>query len=163
MITNQWFCGIEHAPDAKMLRRAVFVDEQGFLEEEEIDVLDAQAMHAVIYDGERPVATGRVYHDGKTFCIGRICVDKEARGQGIGDLLVKLLLVKAFEFEPSQVRVVAQERVKGFYETFGFEVCGEQVDDSGVPHVPMSVTKETLVFRSGCGKEMRFADIFPEK
>lgn len=161
MITNQWFCGIKDAPDAKMIRHTVFVEEQGFPEEEELDVFDDQAMHVVIYDGQRPVGTGRVYHDGKTFRIGRICVLKEDRGQGIGDLMMRVLLVKAFEFNPSKVCLTAQKRVKGFYENFGFEVCGDEIDDTGVPHVPMCVTKETLVFKSGCGKEMRYADLFP--
>ena len=161
MITNQWFCGL--ADDARMIREKVFVEEQGFPPEEEFDVFDGQAMHVVIYDGERPVGTGRVYHDGKTFRIGRICVLKEERKQGIGDLMMRVLLVKAFEFEPSQVRIDAQEQAKAFYENFGFRQDGERTDDHGVPHIPMCVTKETLVFKSGCGKEMHFKEIFPEK
>ena len=161
MITNQWFCGL--ADDARMIREKVFVEEQGFPPEEEFDVFDGQAMHVVIYDGERPVGTGRVYHDGKTFRIGRLCVLKEERGQGIGDLMLRVLLVKAFEFDPSQVRILAQVHAKEFYEGFGFEQDGEATEDSGVIHIPMRVTKETLVFQSGCGKEMHFKEIFPEK
>ncbi len=162
MITNQWFCGIEHAPEARAVRNAVFVEEQGFAPDDEFDVFDEQAMHVVIYDGDEAVGTGRVYYDGKTFRVGRICVLKEARGQGIGDLLMRLLLVKAFAFAPSQVRLDAQVRVKGFYENFGFAVDGGQTEEAGVPHVPMCVTKETLVLKSGCGKEMRYEDLFPE-
>lgn len=163
MITNQWFCGIEQAPDAQVVRNKVFVEEQGFTPEAEFDVFDNQAMHVVLYDNDTPVGTGRVYHDGKTFRLGRICVVKEMRGQNMGDLLLRLLLIKAFEFNPSQVRLDAQVRVQQFYEKFGFVVDGEITEEEGVPHVPMYVTKETLVMRSGCGKEMRYEDLFPEK
>ncbi|MEG2188852.1 MAG: GNAT family N-acetyltransferase, partial [Christensenella sp.] len=143
MITNRWFCGIENAQDARMVRESVFVREQGFAEEDEFDALDAQAMHVVIYDDNAPVGTGRVYHDGKNFGIGRICVLKAARGGGIGDLLMRVLLVKVFEFCPSQVCILAQVQARGFYEKFGFAACGEQVDEAGIPHIPMLVNKET--------------------
>lgn len=161
MITNQWFCGIENAPDARFVQEEVFVKEQGFPPEEEFDVFDAQAMHVVIYDGEKPVGTGRLYHDGKTFRIGRICVVKEERGQGIGDLMMRVLLVKAFGYKPSQVRLDSQVSAQGFYENFGFVPDGDIMDDAGVPHIPMRVTKDTLVFKSNCGKEMRYGDLFP--
>ncbi|CAK7052568.1 MAG: hypothetical protein DELT_03011 [Desulfovibrio sp.] len=161
MITNQWFCGL--SDDVRTIRENVFVREQGFPPEEEFDVFDDQAMHVVIYDGEKPVGTGRVYHDGKTFRIGRVCVLREERGQGIGDLVMRVLLVKAFGFNPSQVCVDAQVHAKAFYENFGFEQDGEETSEAGVPHIPMRVTKDTLVFKSGCGKEMRFREIFPEK
>lgn len=163
MITNQWICGNGDLKDVLAVRENVFVSEQGFASEDEFDLLDEQAMHVVIYDGERPIGTGRLYHDGKTFRIGRICVVKEERGQGVGDLLMRLLLVKAFEFEPSQVRIDAQERVRKFYENFGFERDGEAMDEAGIPHIPMRVTKESLVLKSGCGKELRYKDLFPQK
>ena len=163
MITNQWICGNGDLKDVLAVRENVFVSEQGFAMEDEFYLLDEQAMHVVIYDGERPIGTGRLYHDGKTFRIGRICVVKEERGQGVGDLLMRLLLVKAFEFEPSQVRIDAQERVRKFYENFGFERDGEAMDEAGIPHIPMRVTKESLVLRSGCGKELRYKDLFPQK
>ncbi|MEA4853336.1 MAG: GNAT family N-acetyltransferase [Christensenella sp.] len=163
MITNEWFCGLENAPDAAKIRTEVFVNEQRFKKEDEFDVYDNQSMHVVIYDGEKPIGTGRLYHDGRTFCIGRICVLKEERSMGVGDLLMRLLLVKAFSYRPSQVRIMAQMAAKGFYENFGFAVCGDEEDECGVAHVPMCVTPDTLVFKSGCGKEMRFADLFPEQ
>jgi len=163
LITNQWICGNADLADVMAVRDHVFVAEQGFAPEDEFDLFDRQAMHVVVYEGERPIGTGRLYHDGKTFRIGRICVVKDERGQGVGDLLMRLLLVKAFEFEPSQVRIDAQERVRGFYENFGFEQDGEAMEEAGIPHIPMRVTKESLVLKSGCGKELRYQDLFPQK
>ncbi|MEF9989043.1 MAG: GNAT family N-acetyltransferase [Christensenellaceae bacterium] len=163
MITNEWICGNCDISVPIGLRKAVFVCEQGFEDCEEIDEFDAQAMHVVVYDEGVPIGTGRVYHDGKTFRIGRICVLKEKRKQGVGDLIMRVLLIKAFEFQPSEVRLDAQKRVMAFYENFGFAVCGEELLDGGIVHVPMSVNKDTLIFKSGCGKTMNYADLFPQE
>ena len=45
--------------EAKAIRTAVFVGEQGF--ETEFDDIDDVARHIVMYDGERAVATCRYY------------------------------------------------------------------------------------------------------
>ena len=50
-----------------------------------------------------------------------------------------------------------------FYENFGFERDGEAMEEAGIPHIPMRVTKESLVLKSGCGKELRYKDLFPQK
>ncbi len=163
MITNKWILGNADITEALALRREVFSDEQGFDAELDHDGADELAMHLIIYDGEMPVATGRVYHDGKTFRIGRCCVKNSARGQGVGDLLIKLLLLKVFEFGPSVVKISAQEQAAGFYKKYGFYVDGEGYLEEDVPHLPMSITKESLVFPTQCGKEKHFSDFFEEK
>lgn len=162
MITNRWLMGNgDDISEALELRREVFVEEQGYDPAQDEDVMDAQAMHLMLYDGMVPVGTGRVYHDGKTFRIGRLCIRKQHRGQGMGDLLVKLLLLKAFEFNPSVVRISAQEYAVGFYERYGFAVeeGGEHLDE-GQPHIYMAVTRETLLIPSKCGNVKRFDDFF---
>lgn len=160
MITNEWILGNGDLSVPHALRRSVFIEEQRVAEEEELDAFDSQAMHLVIYDGKEPVATGRIWHDGRAFRIGRCCVAKEARGQGIGDLLVKLLLLKVFEFNPSEVRINAQTHAERFYERYGFTKNGGEFMEAGIAHVPMRVTKETLVFPSKCGNPKRFSDFF---
>lgn len=151
MITNEWITGNRDISVPLAIRREVFIDEQNVPEDMEYDEFDKQAMHLVIRDGERPVACGRVYFDGNTFRIGRCAVRREARGQGIGDLLVKLLLLKAFEFTESAVRTDAQTAAQGFYERYGFVPTGETFMDVGIEHVPMQVTKETMLLPSKCG------------
>ncbi len=163
MIKNKWLLGNADITEALALRREVFSEEQGFDAKLDHDEADDLAMHLIIYDGKTPVATGRVYHDGKTFRVGRCCVKKSARGQGVGDLLIKLLLLKVFEFGPSVVKISAQEHAVGFYEKYGFYVDGEGYLEEGEPHLPMSITKETLVFPTKCGKAKHFSDFFDEK
>ncbi len=62
------------------LRRAVFIDEQGVSEADEIDDLDAEAVHLLAIKDTAPVGTARLLILGDTGKIGRVCVLPEARG-----------------------------------------------------------------------------------
>jgi len=68
----------EHVYD---IRRRVFVEEQGYPLETEIDEHDKMSVYALILDDDdTPSATGRLYIDGEDrFALGRICVLKEAQ------------------------------------------------------------------------------------
>lgn len=151
MITNEWIAGTGDLCVPHQVRREVFVKEQHVPEELETDREDRESMHLVIRDGDRPVAAGRIRFDGKTFRIERCAVLKDMRGQGFGDLLIKLLLRKVFEYEPPKVLIHAQKSAQGFYEKYGFKVSGDEFEEAGIVHVPMYVTSETLVFPSKCG------------
>lgn len=51
-------------PKCAYIRKAVFMEEQGF--QQEFDEIDDRAYHALILDGETPAAVGRLYtKDGK--------------------------------------------------------------------------------------------------
>ena len=159
MLTNEWIPGTGDLRAALDLREAVFSGEQ-HAEEPDSDVYDPQALHLLLLDDGRPVATGRIYHDGHTFRIGRCCVSRDARGQGIGDLLIKLLLLKTFEYNPAQIRIHAQEQVERFYERYGFVREGEPFLEAGIRHVPMRVDRNSLKIPSHCGRTRGFADFF---
>ena len=163
MVTNKWIFGTEDFSDAMAVRREVFCKEQGVAECNEEDSYDPLSLHLIIYDGEKPIATGRVYHNGKVWRIGRCCVLKEERKQGIGDLLMKMLLLKVFEYNPSEVTISAQEYAQAFYERYGFERTGDVFLEEGLPHVPMRISKETMRIPTGCGKTKTFYDFFEEK
>ena len=47
--------------DARKIRIQVFVEEQGFVNE--IDGLDDEAWHIVMYDADTPIATARAFLD----------------------------------------------------------------------------------------------------
>ena len=46
-------------PKCAYIRKAVFMEEQGF--QQEFDEIDDRAYHALILDGETPAAVGRLY------------------------------------------------------------------------------------------------------
>ena len=60
--------------DAMNIRRNVFMSEQGY--KNEFDEIDNRALHIVIYNNEKPVATCRIYREDNTYILGRIAVDK---------------------------------------------------------------------------------------
>lgn len=163
MITNKWIKGRDDISDALKIRNDVFVEELNMTDEPEEDENDELSLHLVLYDDGLPIATGRVYHDGKTFRIGRCAVLKEKRGIGVGDMLVKLLLLKAFEYNPSQVIISSRAVQSPFYEKYGFKKFGEQYMEAGEPHIKMGVDKNTLIFPSKCGSNKRYDDLFEEK
>lgn len=122
--------------DAANIRRAVFVDEQGF--ENEFDEIDETAYHIVIYDKMLPIATGRMYpKDQTTMILGRIATIKEYRGQSIGSLIVTLLENKARELNYRATELSAQQRAQGFYEKLNYQVEGDTYFDEWCLHVKM--------------------------
>ena len=91
----KWIHGSEDIAEAKQVRQAVFVEEQGYTPEQEFDATDALSWHVVALDEETPVGTGRLYVQDGQYCIGRLCVLPEYRGQGIGEAMVGLLIDRA--------------------------------------------------------------------
>ena len=78
---------------ALYVRMNVFVMERGIPLKEEFDSEDHdETIYVVIYDGERPVTTGRYKQiDSDTIRPGRIAVLKEYRKKGLGEVVVKEL------------------------------------------------------------------------
>ena len=123
-------------PQARAIREAVFVQEQGFLNE--FDEIDDTALHMVIYDGETAVATGRVYQDAAgEYRIGRVAVVKEYRGKHMGNQVLCALEQKVAEMGAQSVSLSAQCAARGFYEKNGYTAAGEVYFDEHCPHVHM--------------------------
>ena len=120
------------------LRRAVFMDEQGISEAEEMDDLDDSAIHLLATVDGRPVGTARLLINGETGKIGRICVLKDQRGTGLGAKLV-VAAMDHLRTIPSVTRakLSAQDHAIGFYERLGFVAEGPFYDDAGIPHKDM--------------------------
>jgi predicted GNAT family N-acyltransferase len=119
---------------ASPIRFQVFVEEQGVPLEIELDEHDAASLHALAFEGETPVATGRLLPDGH---IGRMAVLAAWRGRGIGALLLKSLVEKARERGDAQVALSAQVHAVRFYRRHGFVEEGGQYVEAGIPHQAM--------------------------
>ncbi len=125
----------EFGEQARRIRFEVFVDEQGVPPELEIDSIDPLCVHALaLRSAGRGVGTGRLLPDGR---IGRIAVTREARGQGVGGMLLLRLMDAARERGHLEVELFSQVSAQPFYERFGFIVAGPQFDEAGIAHVPM--------------------------
>lgn len=122
--------------DAHKIRIQVFVEEQGFVQE--IDGLDDDAWHLVIYDGDKPVATARAFLEAGGLCkIGRVAVMPDYRGQHLGEKLMLRLETEMKKLGARQFKVSAQVQASGFYSKLGYVRHGEEYLDEHCPHVDM--------------------------
>jgi predicted GNAT family N-acyltransferase len=119
---------------AAPIRMAVFVDEQRVPAELEMDERDASCVHAVAFDDERPVGTGRLLPDGH---IGRMAVLKEYRGKGVGGEMLQRLMQAAKARGDREIVLSAQTRAVAFYLAHGFESFGPVYEEAGIPHQDM--------------------------
>ena len=123
--------------DAVTIRREVFVEEQGFVEE--FDEIDPIAAHIVAYDGNKPIGTCRVFYDNdrKSYVLGRLAIRKKYRGQEIGSLLIKEAEKKVVLNGGTRIILHSQCAAAGFYAKNGYREFGEIDDDEGCPHIWM--------------------------
>lgn len=125
--------------DAAKVRLAVFVDEQGYMREFELDEQDVNSWHIVGYTEEKPVCAARLYTTDEESCyhIGRVAVLPELRGQKVGLAMMREVEKKAKELNAKDLILNAQSDKTYFYECCGFESTGDTSFDEGQPHTEM--------------------------
>ncbi|MFN3845655.1 MAG: GNAT family N-acetyltransferase [Paracoccaceae bacterium] len=122
----------------RALRRAVFIDEQGVSEADEIDDQDDAAIHLLATVAGTPMGSARLILKGDTGKIGRVCVLAPARGTGLGAALMKAAIVELRQHPGIvQAKLGAQTHALGFYERLGFVAFGPVYEDAGIPHRDM--------------------------
>jgi ElaA protein len=119
------------------LRERVFVVEQecAYLDLDGRD-LEPGTTHVWAEDDGRPVAYLRVLEDAEELRIGRVLVDESHRGRGLAEQLMKAALGVV---DGRSCRLDAQSYLVGWYRKLGFEPCGEEFLEDGIPHVPMRI------------------------
>lgn len=120
------------------LRRAVFIEEQGVPEAEELDGQDDRAIHLLAWQDGRAVGSARILLQGDIGKIGRVCVLSHARGRGLGAALIRAAL-DVLRVQPgiARAKLGSQTHAIGFYEKLGFAAHGPVYDDAGIPHRDM--------------------------
>lgn len=138
-IEYKWYKNVV-PKEAREIRNAVFIDEQGVMPEEEFDGSDDYSEGVVLYLDNKAVATGRIIVGERGEClIGRVACLKECRGKGIGKVLMEELLRRCKEKGFDAVYVHAQTKVRGFYESLGFNAYGQIFMEADIPHVMMKI------------------------
>jgi len=117
------------------LREQVFVVEQDCVYAD-LDGRDLEpgTVHLWVEADGAPVSYVRVLDEGDHARIGRVVTDAAHRGRGLGAVLVDAALA---EVGDRRTEIHAQAHLRGWYERFGFEVCGEEFLEDGIPHLPM--------------------------
>ena len=120
------------------VRFRVFVSEQSIPPEEELDRYDATSTHAIALIQDQVVGTGRLFRqDSNTGLIGRMAVDQEWRRRGVGGRIL-VYLEEVARLRGMTLSVLhAQEYVKGFYASHGYQQHGDAFQEVDIPHVEM--------------------------
>lgn len=119
---------------ASPIRFQVFVREQRVPAEIELDDMDAPSLHAIAFENEKAIGTGRLLPDGH---IGRMAILKEWRRRGIGGAILKALIDAAERRGDREIALSAQLHAVEFYRTHGFEPVGDVYEEAGIPHQAM--------------------------
>lgn len=124
------------------LRQDVFIIEQNCIYDD-IDGLDPDCEHLMLYDNYKLVAYSRIVPAGKKFAlpsIGRIVVAKEYRGDGLGRRLVKKSVDLLRSAGQQQIVIEAQSYLHKFYESIGFIKISDLYEVDGIDHIKMKMT-----------------------
>jgi predicted GNAT family N-acyltransferase len=120
---------------AFFIRKTVFIEEQRVPEELELDEEDAHAIHALAQLNTQPIGTARLVNlGGGQAQIGRMAVLEQFRGHGIGQQILKQLILYAREKGISSLVLHSQVSAIPFYEKMGFIAQGPIYDEAGIPH-----------------------------
>ena len=132
---------IDHFHDIIALRINIFVIEQD-CPYQDLDGKDKLAYHLFYTNNKDDViAATRILPQSISYAevsIGRVVVDKDCRGLGMGDLIMEesMNFVQA-KFGKVNVRLSAQKHLENYYGKHGFASTGKEYLEDGIPHVEM--------------------------
>lgn len=113
--------GIDACPDARRVRKAVFVKELNC--KDEFDDIDLAAFHIVIYSNNQPVAAARTYQDDDSrYVMSRVCVMKPERRKAIGTLMIRELERFIKTTYNGEVKTYTNKAAEEFFTKLGYAV-----------------------------------------
>lgn len=141
MIRGKYLTSMEDIAPVLALRRTVFGrGEDGF---------DRMAVYALALDpAGAPAGAGRLYIDGDDrFRLDTLGVLKDKRGQGLGDLLLRMLLQRALDLQAPQIVLTAPGELTPFFQRYGF-----------APSAPglMAATPQSVAQCGGCSGKCHY-------
>jgi ElaA protein len=122
--------------DIWRIRDAVFAVEQQ-IEDVDVDGRDLlpTTSHFWLADADGPTSYLRVVDDEGGRHIGRVCTRRDQRAQGLsGQLMAEVHRL----WGDQTLLLNAQAHLERWYESFGYVRSGENFDDAGIDHVPMT-------------------------
>ncbi|WP_420182681.1 GNAT family N-acetyltransferase [Haloarcula sp. KBTZ06] len=123
---------------ATAVRTAVFVEEQGVSEDEELDGNDSDAVQFLARDGEYPVGTARLrFPESTVGKVERVAVREPYRGDGVGAALMRAVEDAARDAGATTLILHAQTHVESFYGQLGYETVSDEFEEAGIPHAEM--------------------------
>lgn len=124
--------------DAFIVRRKVFVEEQGVPLNLELDELDKTADHFVVYTEDTPIGAGRLREMANGIGkVERVCILQTYRGKRLGKLIMQALEDHATAKGFDKIVLNAQTYAIPFYEKFGYITASPEFMDADIPHRTM--------------------------
>lgn len=107
----------------------------------ELDDLDQGSFHLFFEENAEIRAYLRILPKGlkyKEVSIGRVIVKESYRRKGIAsDLMRRAIDFIEKELHETEIKIQAQDHLRGFYGSFGFKPISETYLEDGIPHVDM--------------------------
>jgi len=127
------------------IRSEVFVVEQDCVYNDE-DGKDLEAVHIMIVEEGKISAYLRVLKAGVSYknpSLGRVLVASEARKRGLARKIVCAGIDYIINnWDEEKITIGAQDYLRDFYESLGFEAVSEVYSEDGIPHVDMTYNKK---------------------
>lgn len=118
----------------KMIRRQVFIEEQGVPESLEWDEFDASSSHFLAQHAEEPIGCARLLPSGY---VGRMAVLPDWRLRGVARALLQACETRAQNTGIEALRLSAQTHAIPFYEKAGYRIISAPYLDAGILHQDM--------------------------
>src|SRR5690606_4656397 len=119
-------------------RKKVFIEEQQVPPEEEWDQYEESAYHFVLYDHHNhPSGAGRLRIINGKGKVERICILKEQRGNGLGQLLMNAIEKFAKKLGINSYVLNAQSQAIPFYKKLGYQISSDEFIEAGIKHRTM--------------------------
>lgn len=135
MITSSWKFGLN-------------IDEIDIIRKSNNDVwddFDEKSIHLIIYNEGEPVGCGSIFFDDEFYHIAHLNVIPQFQRQYVGDLMIRLLLVKGFNMMAEKIVLCPTHSTKEFFKKYGFK----EIENSDL----MEVSAQTLIMNSKCGHD----------
>lgn len=123
--------------DALMIRKEVFVKEQGVDMALELDG-ELGPTHYVLYYKGKPAATARTSSEQAGWHIQRVATLKSYRKLGLAKRLLSKIEEDARQSKVAYLTLGAQDSAQGFYTKLGYQVVGAGFLDAGIAHHRMA-------------------------
>lgn len=116
------------------LRNEVFVVGQKITCEPEVDGLDPECEHAMLYEGEVLVGTARIFAQRDPIVVGRVAVCTDRQRGGLGSILMRAVQEHLGQ---RAATLHAQAHLEAWYARLGWRRVGDVFFEAEIPHVTM--------------------------
>ena len=120
--------------DILWLRNVVFVVGQKITAEPEVDGLDPECEHVMLWSGDRLIGTTRIFHKRDPIIVGRVAIHTEMQRKGLGSVMMKAVQAHLGD---RHAELHAQAHLEDWYARLGWVRFGEEYIEAEIPHVSM--------------------------